>query len=268
MIDALRPTTSLSPDRHVAPSATAVRAGAPTSPASRDGVTLSTTARPGLRPVPAAVADRLHQVGNLVHPANDTAAPMTIEHVLNPLDETSVVGQYVNGLAELSGTPRKTATWLWAVGKDLHDPTLSATERVVRLREHTQATAKLLYTATALPAAWTGATAVLPTWLSGGHFAAQVSQCHRILTGVMNVARPIADTALFAGDAVYLKARLQDPQATKGQVARAIVDVSLDTARLAAYMTKNPTVKLVASAALWARTGLGVYDVWQHAHRT
>jgi hypothetical protein len=177
-----------------------------------------------------------------------------------------MVGQYVNGLAELSGTPGKTAKWLLTVGRDLQDPTLTTTDRVVKLRQHSQATAKLLYTATALPAAWTGTAAILPAWLSAGRFATQVNQCHRVMTSVMNVARPIGDGVLFAGDAFYLKQRLQDPKASGMQVARAVVDVGLDAARLVSYvLPKTTTVKAVSSLALWARTGLGAYDMWQHA---
>jgi hypothetical protein len=187
---------------------------------------------------------------------------MTLEHALNPLDRTSVVGQYVHGLAELSGTPAKTARWLLTVGNDLQDQALSATDRVVLVRKHTQATAKLLYTATALPAVWSSVANVLPTWVSGGRFAAQVSPCHRTLTSVMNVARPIGDGLLFIGDAANLKQKLQDPQATAGQVARAALDTGLDTARLVTYaLPKTGSVKAVAGIALLARTGLGIYDM-------
>jgi hypothetical protein len=135
----------------------------------------------------------------------------------------------------------------------------------VMVRKHTQATAKLLYTATALPALWSGTTAMLPTWLSGGRIAVQSSQCHRILSSVMNVARPIGDGLLFIGDAANLKAKLAYPKASAGQIARAALDVGLDATRLITYaLPQTGVVKAAGSIALWARTGLGVYDVVQH----
>jgi hypothetical protein len=266
MIDALRPSTAPPPVR---PQTDRIAPGHDGPAAPRDAMQLSQGAKPVLLPLPEAVALRLQSLTATtdLEVSTDAAgptAPLTLENALNPLDRHSVVGVYVNGLAELSGTPAKATRWLLTVGQDLQDPTLTTTDRVVRVREHSQATAKLLYTATALPAVWNTAGTVLPAWLYGGRFAIQASQCHRVLSNVMHVARPVADGVLFIGDAANLKQKLQDPQATDGQTARAALDVGLDTARLVTYaLPQTSSVKVVAGVSLLARTGLGIYDMIQ-----
>ncbi|MBC7544172.1 MAG: hypothetical protein H7338_15735 [Candidatus Sericytochromatia bacterium] len=229
-------------------------------------MTLRTTDRPTqkLRPLPNAVATQLHA---LHKPAKTSDTALSASHhtfsgALNPLDRTSLVGEYVIALTQLSSTPAQTASAIARIGHDLQDPTLTGAKRVLVVREHTQATAKLLFTATALPAVWTMASGMLPTWLSGARFSVGASTCNRMLAGAMNVARPIGDGVLFVGDAMYLRDRLTDDSATTVQKARALIDVGIDTTRLVAYVMPNSApMKFAAGAAMFARTGLSLRDM-------
>ncbi len=211
---------------------------------------------PGLRRLPPAVAthvaDQFQAIKNS-DPCHDPAAVCA----------KRVVNQYTTALVELSGTPGKTAKEFSKIEQVLANPTFSTNDRVRAVRKETQATAKLLFTATALPAMWQATARSLPTWMSSSKFAIETGQCHRILGGTMNIARPIGDGVLFLGDAMNLADRWHDKNATTGQMARAVLDVGIDTTRLISYtLPQTPLVRTVAGVAMWARTGLGVYDVW------
>lgn len=178
-------------------------------------------------------------------------------------DTVTVAGTALSAIA-LPEMAKKTKTSYQELRATLVDPNATTDQQLDKTEALVRSGAGTIFTTQGLVTGLKGVGGIVSRNRTMGEVLTKVGQSKitRFVTGpagkVLKVAMPVADGAVFVGEAIAMRRTLRDPNATFSQKARKALDLGLASIKAGSYFI--PQLKALYGVASFGQLGLTLYD--------
>lgn len=181
-------------------------------------------------------------------------------------DTVTVAGTALSAIA-LPEMAKKTKTSFQELRATLQDPNATTDQQLDKTEALVRSGAGTIFTTQGLVTGMKGVGNIVSRNRTMAEVLTKVAnnKVTRFVTGpagkILKVAMPVADGAVFVGEAIAMRRTLRDPNATPMQKLRKGVDLALASIKAGSYFI--PQLKQIYGVASFAQFGLSMADFWK-----